>query len=95
MEPALVDLVLAEVRDRPGVLPILSTALVRTWENREGDLLSVAAYRAGGGVTAALESVGEEAWAALDADATQRVPADPVATRGQRERRLGSPMGPP
>jgi DNA-binding SARP family transcriptional activator/WD40 repeat protein len=71
VEPALVDLVLAEVRDRPGVLPILSTALVRTWENRDGDLMSVASYRTGGGVAAALESVGEEAWAALDDDAAR------------------------
>jgi hypothetical protein len=28
VEPALVDLVLADVHDRPGVRPILSTALV-------------------------------------------------------------------
>jgi WD40 repeat protein/DNA-binding SARP family transcriptional activator len=69
VEPALIDLIVAEVRDRPGVLPVLSTALVRTWEHRDGDLLSVASYRAGGGVAAALERVGEEAWAALEDDA--------------------------
>jgi DNA-binding SARP family transcriptional activator len=54
VEPALADLVVAEVRDRPGVLPVLSTALVRTWEHREDDALTVASYRAGGGVAAAL-----------------------------------------
>ena len=69
VEPALVDLVVAEVRDRPGVLPVLSTALVRTWEHRDGDTLSVASYRVGGGVGAALQRVGEEAWAAFDDDA--------------------------
>jgi WD40 repeat protein/DNA-binding SARP family transcriptional activator len=69
VEPELADLIVSEVRDRPGVLPVLSTALVRTWEQREGDLLSVASYRAGGGVEAALQRVGEEAWAALDDDA--------------------------
>ena len=69
VEPALVDLVVAEVRDRPGALPVLSTALVRTWEHRDGDTLSVASYRAGGGVEAALQRVGEEAWAALDDEA--------------------------
>ena len=69
VEPALADLVVAEVRGRPGALPVLSTALVRTWEQREGDTLTVASYRAGGGVEAALQRVGEEAWAALrDAD---------------------------
>ena len=69
VEPALVDLVVAEVRDRPGALPVLSTALVRTWEHRDGDTLSVASYRAGGGVEAALQRVGEEAWAAFDDNA--------------------------
>ena len=59
---------MAEVRDRPGALPVLSTALVRTWEHRDGDILSVASYRAGGGVEAALQRVGEEAWATLEDD---------------------------
>src|SRR4051812_41640955 len=70
VDPALTDLIIDQVRDRPGVLPVLSTALVRTWEHREGDVLTVASYRAGGGVHGALERVGEEAWAALD-DAQQ------------------------
>jgi hypothetical protein len=69
VEPALADLVAAEVRDRPGVLPVLSIALVRTWEHRDGDTLTVASYRAGGGVAAALQRVGEEAWASLTDDA--------------------------
>jgi DNA-binding SARP family transcriptional activator/WD40 repeat protein len=69
VDPALADLIVAEVRDRPGVLPVLSTALVRTWEHRDGDLLSVASYRAGGGVAAALQRAGEDAWAALADDA--------------------------
>jgi DNA-binding SARP family transcriptional activator/WD40 repeat protein len=68
VEPALTDLIVAEVRDRPGVLPVLSTALVRTWEHRDGDQLSVGSYRTGGGVAAALQRVGEEAWAALEDD---------------------------
>jgi WD40 repeat protein len=69
VDPALADLIVAEVRDRPGVLPVLSTALVRTWEHRDADLLSVASYRAGGGVAAALQRAGEDAWAALTDDA--------------------------
>ena len=65
VDPALVDRVVSQVRGRPGALPILSTALVRTWEHREGDRLSLAAYAAGGGVEWALQRVGEEAWATL------------------------------
>ena len=79
VEPALVDLIVGELRDRPGVLPVLSTALVRTWEHRDGNVLSVAAYYAGGGVQAALERVGEEAWAVMD-DA-QRAACRRILTR--------------
>ncbi len=68
VEPALASLILDEVKDSPGGLPVLSTALVRTWEHREGDTLSVTSYHAGGGVAAALERVGEEAWASFDDD---------------------------
>ena len=68
VDPALADLIVTEVRDRPGGLPVLSTALVRTWEHREGDTLTVTSYHAGGGVEAALERVGEEAWASFDDD---------------------------
>ena len=68
VEPALADLVVREVRGRPGALPVLSTALVRTWEQRDGESLTVASYRTGGGVEAALQRVGEEAWAALESD---------------------------
>jgi len=71
VEPALVDLVVAEVRDRPGALPVLSTALVRTWEQCDDDTLSVTSYRLSGGVGAALNRVGEEAWVALAGDAQQ------------------------
>jgi DNA-binding SARP family transcriptional activator len=106
VEPALTDLVVAEVRDRPGVLPVLSTALVRTWEHRDGDLLSVASYRAGGGVAAALERVGEEAWAALIDDAQRsacrrlllRLAADEDGSwvrRWARRSELAGPDDPP
>ena len=65
VEPALIDMVVDEVRGRPGVLPVLSTALVRAWENRDGDAITVASYQRGGGVAAALQRVGEDVWATL------------------------------
>jgi DNA-binding SARP family transcriptional activator/WD40 repeat protein len=68
VDPALADLVVGEVRGRPGSLPVISTALVRAWEQREGDTLTVASYRAGGGVEAALQRAGEDAWTALASD---------------------------
>ena len=36
VEPELLDAVVADVLGRPGALPLLSTALVGTWERRRG-----------------------------------------------------------
>jgi DNA-binding SARP family transcriptional activator/WD40 repeat protein len=65
VEPELVDEVLSDVRGQPGALPLVSVALLRTWENRTGRALTVAGYRAGGGVRAALEATAEDAYLAL------------------------------
>ncbi|MBK9740358.1 MAG: winged helix-turn-helix domain-containing protein [Actinobacteria bacterium] len=65
VEPALVDAVVADVAGRPGSLPLLSTALVRTWERREGPRLTLADYREAGGAASALERLAEEAYASM------------------------------
>ena len=44
LEPGLVDLLVREVEGQPGALPLLSHALRRTWERREGRTLTVAGY---------------------------------------------------
>jgi WD40 repeat protein/DNA-binding SARP family transcriptional activator len=80
VEPAVVDEIVAEIAGRPGVLPLLSTALVRLWEHRDGDRLTLAGYRRSGGVRAALERAGEDAWAGL-ADDEQRAAARRVLVR--------------
>ncbi len=80
VESAVVEEIVAETAGQPGVLPLLSTALVRLWEHREGDRLTLAGYRGSGGVRAALERAGEDAWAAL-ADDDQRAAARRVLTR--------------
>ena len=74
VEPALVEAVLDEVSGQPGALPLLSAALVRTWQNRAGSRLTLDGYHRGGGVGAALEAMAEEAYAALP-------PAAQVAAR--------------
>ena len=48
-EPALVEAVVADVAGRPAALPLLSTALVRTWERCDGRRLTMADYVAAGG----------------------------------------------
>jgi WD40 repeat protein len=69
VDPDLVDAVVADVRGRPGALPLLSTALVGTWEARVEDRLSLAGYIEAGGVAGALTRSAESAYALLDEQA--------------------------
>ncbi|MFC4692940.1 nSTAND1 domain-containing NTPase [Geodermatophilus arenarius] len=71
VEDDLVDAVVADGLGRPGALPLLSTALVGTWERRRGDLLTLAGYVAAGGVAGALARSAEAAYAALDEPARE------------------------
>jgi len=50
-EAGLVDIILADVAQQPGALPLLEHALLELWERREGHLLTLAAYQASGGVS--------------------------------------------
>ena len=61
----LVGAVVEDVRGRDGALPLLSTALARTWERREAGRLTVDAYHAAGGVAGAVAAAAEEAWTGL------------------------------
>ena len=54
LEPGLVELVLRDVADEPGALPLLSHALRATWDRRDGRTLTVEGYRASGGVATAI-----------------------------------------
>ncbi|SFR05329.1 WD40 repeat [Lentzea waywayandensis] len=66
----LLATVLADVDAEPGALPLLSHALVETWQ-RSGTELTLAAYRAGGGVRGAIAQTAERAYDDLD-DAEQQ-----------------------
>ncbi|MET9632285.1 BTAD domain-containing putative transcriptional regulator [Lentzea sp. NPDC006480] len=62
--PVAADLlatVLADVEAEPGALPLLSHALVETWQRSQGEL-TLAAYRAGGGVRGAIAQTAERAY---------------------------------
>jgi WD40 repeat protein len=70
LESGLLDLVLRDLRaDRPdgaaGALPLLSQALLSTWENREGDRLTIRGYGASGGVHHAVERSADAAYDSL------------------------------
>jgi WD40 repeat protein/transcriptional regulator with XRE-family HTH domain len=58
-EPGLVDLLLHDIGDEPGALPLLSHALLETWERRRGRTLTVSGYLAVGGVRGAIAETAE------------------------------------
>jgi hypothetical protein len=65
VEQDLLDAVGADVRGRPGGLPLLSTALLDTWQRRRGRTLTHAGYLAAGGVAGALARLADSAYASL------------------------------
>ncbi|MEV5962085.1 BTAD domain-containing putative transcriptional regulator [Kribbella sp. NPDC051952] len=60
VEPGLVDLLVADVAGQPGALPLMSHALAETWQRREGRTLTVAGYRASGGIQGAVAQSAEQ-----------------------------------
>ncbi|TMR89328.1 caspase, EACC1-associated type [Nonomuraea basaltis] len=67
LEPGLADLVLEDLRANEaalersgGPLPLLSHALLATWQRRSGGVLTMAGYRSAGGVTGALAMSAED-----------------------------------
>ncbi|MFI2546614.1 hypothetical protein ACH5AJ_21860 [Streptomyces rochei] len=104
LEPGLAELIVREVgTDGPhgthdaGVLPLLSHALLATWQRRKAGRLTLAGYRAAGGIQGAVAATAERAWSDLDPAARDaarllllrlvRVSEDTQATRRRGTRR--------
>jgi WD40 repeat protein/DNA-binding SARP family transcriptional activator/energy-coupling factor transporter ATP-binding protein EcfA2 len=68
VEAGLVDLLVREVKDDPGALPLLSHVLLETWRRREGNTLTVAGYRASGGIHGAVAQSAEALYADVAVD---------------------------
>jgi DNA-binding SARP family transcriptional activator/WD40 repeat protein len=66
LEHGLADLLIREIEDEPGALPLLSHALRETWLRHEGRTLTVAGYQASGGVRGAVAQSAESLYAGLD-----------------------------
>ncbi|MEV4804360.1 helix-turn-helix domain-containing protein [Nonomuraea sp. NPDC049421] len=77
VEPALVELLLRDMGlpptidehdsvHEPGTLPLLSHALLTTWQHRTGDTLTVTGYRKTGGIAGAVAATAEQVYTALD-----------------------------
>ncbi len=67
IEPGLTDTILAELSG-PGALPLLSQAMLTTWEHRDGNRLTARGYALSGGVAKAVETAAEAAYAELTPD---------------------------
>ena len=74
LEPGLADRLLHDLGagtgpdEVAGSLPLLSHALVRTWQARSGRTLTLAGYQASGGIAHAVEVTAEKVYGGLDAD---------------------------
>ena len=68
LESGLVDLLLRDVLGEPGGLPLLSHALVSTWERRHGMVLTVDGYQATGGIREAVAQSAERLYESLAAE---------------------------
>ncbi len=73
-QSGLVETILQEMGSEPGALPLLAHALRETWQRREGRQMTLAGYRAAGGVEAAIATTAEALFADLD-------PADQARVR--------------
>jgi WD40 repeat protein/DNA-binding SARP family transcriptional activator len=65
-EPGLVEFLLQEVGDEPGALPLLSHALLETWQRRRGRTLTFSGYSESGGVRGAIAQTAERVLQALE-----------------------------
>ncbi len=75
LEPGLSDLLLKEVGDEPGALPLLQHALLETWKRRRARTLTLRGYNDAGGIRGAIAKTAEAIYAALPE------PEQPIARR--------------
>ena len=64
VDAALVDALVADVQGEPGALPLLSTALLELWQERDGRGSALAAYERAGGVRGAVARLAERVYGA-------------------------------
>jgi WD40 repeat protein len=62
-EPGLVDLLLHDIGHEPGALPLLSHALLETWQKRRGRVMTLSGYTSSGGVRGAIAETAEAVFA--------------------------------
>ncbi len=65
LEPGLVDLLVRDVLDEAGGLPLMSHALAETWARRDGNVLTVEGYTRTGGIRGAVAQSAERLYESL------------------------------
>ncbi len=68
LEEGLVERLLQDVGDEPGMLPLLSHALHETWSRRRGRTMTHLGYQEAGGVAGAIAQTAEATYQALEAE---------------------------
>ncbi|MET0955326.1 MAG: BTAD domain-containing putative transcriptional regulator, partial [Cryobacterium sp.] len=75
LEPGLIELLVREAEDEPGALPLLSHALVQTWERRDGRVMTVEGYLATGEIHGAVARSAEQLYQSLPTGEQDRLRA--------------------
>src|SRR5262245_64073804 len=65
VESALLTRLVTDANGQPGVLPLVSHALLETWRRRRGATLTLAGYEAAGGIQHAIARTAERAHTTL------------------------------
>jgi WD40 repeat protein len=66
LEPGLADLILGDVAGEPGALPLMSHALLETFDRRQGRTLTLSGYTAAGGVSGAIAQTADTVYAGFE-----------------------------
>jgi WD40 repeat protein/tRNA A-37 threonylcarbamoyl transferase component Bud32 len=92
VEPELSDALVDDVEGEPGALPLLSTALLELWQERQENVLTLAAYRESGGVHGAVARLAEGTYARVPDGRRQLVRAIMLRLVGEAEGEGGAPV---
>lgn len=68
LQARLVDQMLLDAGSEPGALPLLSHALLETWNRRRERIMTLSGYREAGGVDGAIAKTAESVYASLSQD---------------------------
>ena len=95
VDAELVDALITDVEGEPGGLPLLQTALLELWQERDGSRLTLSAYEHAGGVRGAVARLAERVYDELEPErAAARAGAARTPRRRRRGRRCRAPAAP-